>query len=206
MKKLTPTQKKAVLWAAVATATILAAAVAWWIIRSKRKHSGLVVIGNVETTDMNTENQNQEQDLQAQFSDTSLPLGYRNNNPLNLLYTAALWKGKVANNTDHSSPRKEQFVSMAYGYRAALYQLRKYISRGTDTLATMVNMWGRGINSAEVTNYVSYVSQKSGIAPTAKISAGDREKLCKMAWAMAGFENGRLPASMDDIYAGWALL
>lgn len=210
--KLNETQKIAI-WAGIAVAVV--AAVAWWIIRSRRKNGGLLVIGNVSATVANNNNttesimnsnSNQGGNAQAQFGNTSLPLGYRNNNPLNILYGASLWKGKVIPNTDTSKPRKEQFVSMAYGYRAALYLIRKHIRGGYNTLARLVNRWGTGAQSDQVTSYVSFVSKKTGIAPGTTLSPDNMEQLCKIAWAMAWFENGKAPSSMDDIYQGWALL
>ena len=199
--KLNGTRKTA-LWAGIAV--LVAGIAAWWI--SKRRNGGVVVIGNVSNnSDMNT-NSNQGGNAQAQFGDTSLPLGYRNNNPLNILYGSSLWKGKVIPNTDASKPRKEQFISMPYGYRAALYLLRKHIRGGYSTLAKLVNRWGTGTNRDQVTSYVSFVSSKTGIAPGTVLSPDSMEQLCKVAWAMAWFENGRKPSSMDDIYKGWALL
>lgn len=199
--KLTSTQRTAVI-AASAVALVTIAAVAWWIITSRKRNNGLVVIG-ANTNTQNSTGMNQEQN---HFNDTSLPLGYRNNNPLNILCGASLWKGKVMNNTDTSKPRKEQFISMAYGYRAALYLLRKYIRSGCNTLARMVNRWGSGANTDKETSYVKFVASKSGIAPGTVIDANDSENLCKVAYAMAWFENGKAPSSMDEIYEGWSLL
>lgn len=205
--KLSSTQKTA-LWASLSVLAVAAVALVWRVIQSKRRNGGLIVIGSVTNTsnsNMNI-NSNTGTSPQTQFNDKSLPLGYRNNNPLNILFGSSLWKGKVIPNTDTSTPRKEQFISMAYGYRAALYLLRKHIRGGYGTLARLVNRWGTGATSDQVTSYVRYVSNKTGIAPTATLSADNMEQLCKVAWAMAGFENGKLPASMDDIYQGWALL
>ncbi len=204
MKKMTSTQRTA-LWAAVAVATVGLAALVWWIVTSKRRNGGLIVIGNVNTTDMNA-NQNTNGNAQTHFNDTSLPRGYRNNNPLNVRKNAAnAWKGKVVPGSD---PAFEQFITMAYGYRCALYLIRKFIRAGHNTLLKLITEkwapWGDGNNNP--TNYANFVANGVGISPNAKLDPNNREQLCKIAYWMAWKENGSAPSSMDDIYAGWALL
>ena len=207
--KLTSTQKTAV-WAAVAVATVGIAALVYWIVTSKRKHNGLVVIGNVTpvgtstaTAATSSATTNTNTNVQTQFNDMSLPRGYRNNNPLNIRKNAAnAWKGKVVPGTD---PAFEQFISMAYGYRAGLYLLRKYISQGNNTIRKIINKWAPPSEN-NTSSYVNNVATRTGISADAVIERSDREKLCKIAYAMAWSENGRAPASMEDIYQGWALL
>ncbi len=65
-------------------------------------------------------------DTMKQFSNTNLPRGYRNNNPLNLRISSSSWLGKVADNTDGVF---EQFSDIRYGYRAAIKTIRNYITR-----------------------------------------------------------------------------
>lgn len=199
---------KRILSVAGTASIVVAVAVAGYLLWRKRRNGGILVIGatNTQTNgNMNTTPNNTGSSA-THFNDTSLPLGYRNNNPLNILYGSSLWKGKVIPNTDTSKPRKEQFVSMAYGYRAALYLFRKYIRGGYNTLARLVNRWGTGATSDAETSYVRYVSNKTGIAPGTVLSPDSMEQLCRIAYAMAGFENGKLPTSMQDIYKGWSLL
>ena len=218
--KLTSTQKTA-LWAALAVVAVGIAALALWIVQSKRKNGGLVVIGNVTGDDagtqssggtiLNTENNssvmNQNNNTgsspQTHFNDTSLPRGYRNNNPLNIRKNAAnAWKGKVVPGTDSAF---EQFISMPYGYRAALYLIRKYIGQGNNTIRKIVTKWAPPSEN-NTSSYVSNVAKRSGINADAVLSRTDMDSLCKIAYAMAWSENGKAPASMDDIYKGWSLL
>ena len=206
--KLNSKQKTA-LYASAAVVTVGVAALLWWIIRSKRKNGGLIVIGNTTATaasntsnNMNASN-NQGTSAQAQFADMSLPRGFRNNNPLNIRKNAAnAWKGKVVPGTD---PLFEQFITMAYGYRAALRLIRNYIGNGYNTIRKIVNKWAPPSEN-NTSSYVSNVASRTGIDADAVIGRNDREKLCKIAWAMAWSENGRAPASMNDIYLGWSLL
>lgn len=204
------TQKTVIVAASTAGALVLAAVV--YLLWRKQHNGGLLVIGasTAATTGQNNSTmyttQNSTTALQERFKNKSLPLGYRNNNPLNVLYGVSAWKGKVIPNTDTSTPRKEQFVSMAYGYRCAFYLLRKNVRSGYNTLAKLVNRWGTGANSSAVTSYVSFVSSHSGVATGATINTDDMETMCHIAYAMAWFENGKAPDSYSDIYAGWNLL
>ncbi len=131
--------------------------------------------------------------------------GYRNNNPLNLRMSSNQWKGKVpaSENTDGAF---EQFTSMAYGFRAALKNLRSYIGKyRCDTIQSIVNKWAPDSDGNNPTTYAARVAQTTGYAVTSKIAVTDKEKLCRIAYAMAIVENGSAPV-MTDIYAGWDLM
>lgn len=202
--KLTSTQKTAI-WVAAAVLLVGAVALIWWIVQSKRKYGGLVVIGNVSDNNTSTMNNSSSQgaNAQSQFNNTSLPRGYRNNNPLNVRKKAAnAWKGKVVPGTD---PEFEQFISMPYGYRCGLYLIRKYIGQGHNTIRKIVNKWAPPSEN-NTSSYISNVSRRSAISADFVLNPNDMESLCKIAYAMAWSENGQAPASMDDIYQGWALL
>lgn len=199
--KLTSTQRTA-LWAGGAVALVGIAALVW-ITNSKRKNSGLIVIGNVDASNNTNTNSNMGQEAQTQFNNMSLPRGYRNNNPLNVRKNAAnAWKGKVVPGTDSAF---EQFITIAYGYRCALYLLRKYIGQGNNTIRKIITKWAPPSEN-NTSAYIGHVAGRSGISADALIDRNDREKLCKIAYAMAWVENGYPPSSMDDIYQGWNLL
>lgn len=135
---------------------------------------------------------------------TNLPRGYRNNNPLNIRYsTANSWQGKVLPNTDGAF---EQFQSMAYGYRAALYLIRKYISQGNNTVSSVISKWAPATEN-NTSGYITRVCNTTGYLPGTVLSASDKEQLCKLVYAMAIVENGSTPLpDMSEIYAGWNLL
>lgn len=199
--KLNPTQKTA-LWSALAVVIVGAVALVWWIVQSKRKNGGLVVIGNV-SNNSNMNNSSQGESAQNQFNNTSLPRGYRNNNPLNIRKNAAnAWKGKVVPGSDSAF---EQFISMPYGYRAALYLIRKYIGQGNNTIRKIVGKWAPPSEN-NTSSYITNVSRRSGIGADTVLDKNNMEALCKIAYAMAWSENGQAPASMEDIYKGWSLL
>lgn len=201
--------RKTLIIAASSVAALSVAAVVWWL-WSRRRNGGLAVIGasTANNTATNTDDMTQPStptsaELQAQFANTSLPRGYRNNNPLNVRKNAAnLWKGKVVPGSD---PAFEQFVSMAYGYRCGLYLLRKYIRQGNNTIRKIISKWAPASEN-NTSGYISHVSQRTGINADTIIAPTDRETLCRIAYAMAWSENGKAPLSMADIYAGWMLL
>lgn len=200
--KLSSTQKTA-LWSALAVVTVGAVALVWWIVQSKRKNGGLVVIGNVSNTNSNMNSSSQGESAKNQFNNTSLPRGYRNNNPLNIRKNAAnAWKGKVVPGSDSAF---EQFISMPYGYRAALYLIRKYIGQGNNTIRKIVGKWAPPSEN-NTSSYITNVSRRSGIGADTALDKNNMEALCKIAYAMAWSENGQAPASMEDIYKGWSLL
>lgn len=136
-----------------------------------------------------------------QTTDLSLPRGYRNNNPLNIRISKDNWQGKVSPNTDGSF---EQFENMGYGFRAALKLLRNYIGKGNNTIAKMINRWAPA-NENNTNGYINTVATRSGIDANTVIDRSDKEKLCKIAYAMAFVENGSNPL-MSDIEAGWEML
>lgn len=136
---------------------------------------------------------------------TTLPRGYRNNNPLNIrLNSANAWDGKVANNTDGVF---EQFVSMEYGYRAALKLIRNYINNyGLNTVTKIITKWAPN-NENNTANYINRVCETTGWLPSKVIDPYNMQDMCDLAYAMALVENGYTPLpDYTDIYKGWSLL
>lgn len=137
-------------------------------------------------------------------TNTNLPRGYRNNNPLNIRYSAANnWQGKILPNTDGTF---EQFSTMAYGYRAALRLIQNKIRDGKDTVAELISVWAPA-NENNTAGYINRVCATTGFVPGTILSENNREQLARLVYAMAIVENGSTPLpSYDDIYAGWNLL
>ncbi len=143
----------------------------------------------------------------------SISRGYRNNNPLNIRISKEPWKHKVSPNTDGSF---EQFTSTPYGYRAALITMRTYINKyGLNTVRQIISRWAPE-NENNTANYINRVCEYSGLKPDTIISANDRDKLTKMAYAMSIVENDvplyhkllqqlGLP-NMEAIQKGWSLI
>ncbi len=145
------------------------------------------------------------------MSNPTLPRGYRNNNPLNIRYSNVNnWLGKITNNTDGAF---EQFITMPYGYRAALYLLRKYIKTyGCNTIKKIIEKWAPPSEN-NTDGYITSVCRITGYQPTTEVNYNNAEQLCKLAYAMSIVENGNTETTraaglpdMDAIYAGWNLL
>lgn len=67
--------------------------------------------------------------------------GIRNNNPLNIRYSATPWKGKVLKEHKHDE-NFEEFTSMYFGFRAALINIETYIIKyGCNTIAKIISRW-----------------------------------------------------------------
>ena len=135
---------------------------------------------------------------------SELPRGYRNNNPLNIRYSSANnWQGKVTPNTDGAF---EQFTTMAYGYRAALYLIRKYISSGINTVAKVIAKWAPATEN-NTNDYIQRVCDTTGYTPTTILNSNNEAQLCNLVYAMAIVENGKTPMpDYDEIKDGWKLL
>lgn len=125
-----------------------------------------------------------------------LPLGYRNNNPLNIDYynskgqKANNWKGLVGVGEDG---RFCLFQDLAYGYRAALVLLRGdgYIRGGLNTIRKIITKFAPE-NENNTAGYISRVSQQTGIDPDEQIARNDKDKLTRIVYAMSIVENGTI--------------
>lgn len=136
---------------------------------------------------------------------SNLPRGYRNNNPLNIrLNSSNSWQGKVYPNTDGVF---EQFKSMAYGYRAALQLIRKYISSGYNTVSSIISRWAPATEN-NTQRYIERVCRTTGFTPGTIIGAYNKEQMCSLVYAMAIVENGNVQGhpDMQTIYQGYNLL
>lgn len=127
--------------------------------------------------------------------------GLRNNNPLNIRKDGRRWEGEKEPSTDKSF---KQFISMAYGYRAAFVNLATYLERGADTIDKIIRRWAPpSENNTE--GYIKHVEAWSGIDRNKKLlKIGSKEDYIKIVCAMSRVENG-VPAVEDDVRRGFAL-
>jgi len=113
--------------------------------------------------------------------------GIRNNNPLNIRLTDTDWQGKVLINNDGAF---EQFISMEYGFRAALKTIETYIiEHGCNTIRAIISRWAPP-NENNTENYIIFVCGKTGIGGNEPISNHDK-RLKEIVWAMAQMESGK---------------
>lgn len=159
---------------------------------------------------------NQNNTYSDMKTNTTLPRGYRNNNPLNIrLVKSNDWLGRATPNTDGVF---EQFKTMPYGYRAALKLMRNYIASGYTTIGTIIGHWAPPSEN-DTTSYINdvcnIINRQFGenVTPFDYVAQNNKDLLCKMAYAMSIIENGNTAAtraaglpSLDIIKQGYDLL
>lgn len=129
------------------------------------------------------------------------PRGLRNNNPLNIIKKDA-WIGLAEKQTD---PKFCQFISMKYGYRAALILLRRYINGyHLNTISSIVSRWAPDVPAA-LAAYTYTVSKHMGVHPHAPLSFYNRQQMTLLLEGMTKAENGKL-AKRSDIEEAFEIL
>ena len=129
-----------------------------------------------------------------------LPRGLRNNNPLNIRI-GNTWLGERERPTDDEF---EEFVSLAYGLRAAFIILRRYIRRyHLNTIRLIVERWAPRTEN-ETEKYIQFVCKDTGLLPNTTIQYKDQNTMCKLVGAMAFVECGQR-IEMSEIVKGYSL-
>ncbi|MFT5879563.1 MAG: hypothetical protein ACI86X_000667 [Moritella sp.] len=117
----------------------------------------------------------------------TLPLGVKNNNPLNIEYSPRNdWDGQLSNKGE----RFARFKHPAYGFRAAAKVLRSYSRQGYSTLAQMINRFAPG-HENDTGLYISNVSDWTGIASNQVVDVNDDAELAAVIHAMSRMEVGQ---------------
>ncbi len=113
--------------------------------------------------------------------------GIRNNNPLNIRYVESnQWQGRVLIKKDKSF---EEFISMYYGFRAALITIRNYMRRHQcNTPAKIIARWAPPSEN-HTDNYIRHVCLATGIGGNENL-APNNPKIKEMVKAMAVMESG----------------
>lgn len=113
--------------------------------------------------------------------------GYRNNNPLNIRRNGTRWQGLREEQTDRAF---FQFVSIEWGYRAAIKILRTYQRRyGLRSIREMIGRWAPPFeNNTEA--YVQTVSNRAKVRPDVSINLDNKDLILRIVEAMAFVENG----------------
>ena len=130
-----------------------------------------------------------------------LSRGLRNNNPLNIRHSKDKWKGYAPKQTD---PQFVQFITMAYGYRAAFVLLRTYRQKyGYNTIRKIISRWAPN-NENNTERYIENVSRWAGIDPDKLLAGQDANAMMAIVSAMSRMENGR-EANPADVAEGWRM-
>lgn len=133
---------------------------------------------------------------------TQLPLGIRNNNPLNIRRSDANpWEGRVKN----ASGDFEEFVKLEYGWRAAAKLILKHYDgqssvakqRGikANTIRKLISIWAPPEDDNDTEAYIRFVSDSTGFLPDVMIPINRYEVMRPLLEAMAIAENGKKHAT-----------
>ena len=128
-------------------------------------------------------------------------LGYRNNNPGNLVKGSKPFLGEVFPGTDK---RFRQFQTMDYGYRAAMKVLVNFISSGYNTIEKIITRWAPPVEN-NTKAYINSVAIQTGIQPNFVITIDQADYIKKIMAAISRHENGIEP-DFRLILKGWELL
>lgn len=170
---------------------VLVAAIAWLLVKRKSTAADTTVHVPTPSTTASWPN--------PKYS----TVGYRNNNPLNIVYTGTVWQGEIRPSTDTSLPKKAQFSTMAYGYRAAFITIANYGKlHGLYTLSEIVGRW----DSSAAAAYTRAICSMTGWPANKMIDSRNKEEMVALVTAMSKMENGsNVAVPTDSIQQGWNL-
>jgi hypothetical protein len=121
---------------------------------------------------------------------TTLPVGYRNNNPGNLRYeTKWNWPGVVG----VDARRFAIFGSPEDGLAQWIRQMRRYQKRGLYSIADIIPVYAPSFEN-DVAAYVAAVSKSSGVPAERPINWDDRDETIKIMRAFVRHELGKPPS------------
>lgn len=147
---------------------------------------------------------------------SGLPLGMGRNNPGNIVRGIG-YQGEVF----QDSGRFAQFQTWAYGIRAMIVLLRKYITSGSsypnpcvttpqNTVRLIIMQWAPkqscgGDNADDVVEkYIQFVATKAGFNPN-QILKPDQTTLRKLVLAISAFEQGRICVTAEQFNYAYTL-
>lgn len=131
------------------------------------------------------------------------PRGLRNNNPGNIRISSTDWKGKVPLG-QNSDGEFEQFTHIVYGVRALIKNLTTWISRGQNTISSLINTWAPG-HENNTPAYIKSVSKQTGLWEYQQLT-GDKDTLYKLSKAIALHENGVDIITKDLFEQAWKIV
>ena len=106
--------------------------------------------------------------------------------------------------TRQTDSRFVQFLSLAYGFRAAFKLIYTYMHKyGLSNITQIIMRWAPP-NENNTSAYVAKVSEMSGIHPTEPLDFYNKDQMIPLVRAMAYVENGRIIEG-DSIREGYRL-
>lgn len=120
----------------------------------------------------------------------NLPRGIRNNNPLNIRISNNRWRGKIVPSKD---PSFEQFENITMGIRAAMVCIRTYMTKyNLRSPRAIIERWAPEKDNNDVQAYINTVTEKARLDPEYVFNFSEKNKVCRLLWAMAYVECGRV--------------
>lgn len=124
------------------------------------------------------------------------PKGIRNNNPGNLRYVPSIaWKGQ----TGSDGSGYAVFDTAEDGIRAMGHELRDYLGRQENTVASIISTWAPS-NENDTNAYIADVAGRLGVDPQQPLDGG---AIPALAQAIIIHENGSDPYGIAAI-AAWS--
>lgn len=119
------------------------------------------------------------------LNNSSLPRGFRNNNPGNLIRTSIAWEGKIphAQNTDS---RFEQFKELRWGIRALYRDIISDYKKGLTTVTALISEFAPAFEN----NTAAYIGNVISSVGGDFIPELTEQKLVLIAKAIVRVENG----------------
>lgn len=128
--------------------------------------------------------------------------GFRNHNPLNIV-RGTQWEGLSETQTDRKFC---QFVSNAYGYRAAFITLRSYIDKhGCNSIRKIITRWAPPSDGNHTDIYIRKVSKISKVPVDDIVSMDNCVVMTAIVSAMAIIENGVTEIDVNEVKEGWRM-
>lgn len=124
--------------------------------------------------------------------------GMRNNNPLNLRRTGINWKGEKKEVTDKDF---EEFESLMWGLRAGLRNMRTIMSRGNNTIGSLVSVWAPPSEN-QTSKYIDYVVRETGYSASQRLEF-EKDTMYPIVAAMCKMESN-LTLNQDLYEEAWA--
>lgn len=134
------------------------------------------------------------------MTNSKIPRGIRNNNPLNIRIGNA-WLGEVTHPTDNEF---EQFVHISFGLRAGFILLKRYINRyKLNTIEKIISRWAPH-NENNTRSYINQVARGMNIDPDTPLLYEDKNRMCALVYEMIYVENGQ-HIQMSEIVAAYRI-
>jgi len=139
------------------------------------------------------------QNLESYAGREDLPMGIRQNNPLNLRTTKTNWLGQTS-----SKKAFVEFSYLVYGVRAGIKNLRSIYNRGNFTVEKIIKIWAPSTDGNTPDVYAKIVASAMGIGVDEPFSF-DKENAWRMVQAMCKVEQGANYIDQTTFNMAWAI-